>query len=235
MRRLPRWLVSVVSATALTAWAVGSPPGRPSEAALRDTLSDILSSGYQLAEPPEAVLRDLLLRLLRGLRDFAGGVAEINPLGGIPGWARPLLTGALIVILGLIVAHLIYSLRGLMRERSGKPGRPERKLERLEPRTVRARAEDAVRRGEYEEAVRLLYLAVLLRLDRIGLLTHDPARTNWENLDAFTRADAPARDAMRQLTGAVDACVYGGRSASQQTWERTRAWAEQLWRAGEAS
>jgi hypothetical protein len=201
---------------------------------LRETLRDILSSGYQLSEPPEAELRELLLRLLRGLRDLLGGAAELSPLGGIPGWARPLLTGALIVVLGLIVAHLVYSLRGLMREQRSRPDRPERKLLRLDPRAVRARAEDAVRSGDYDEAVRLLYLAVLLRLDRIGLLTHDPARTNWENLDAFTRADVPARDAMRQLTLAVDACVYGGRSASEQTWERTRGWADLLWRAGEA-
>jgi len=235
VRRLLRWLTVLISATALAAWAAGSPSGRPSEQALRDTLREILSSGYQLTEPPEAVLRDLVLRLLRMLRDFVGGVAQVNPLGGIPGWARPLLTGALIVLLGLIVAHLVHSLRGLMRESGGRPERPERKRERLDPRTVRAQAEDAVRRGDYEKAVRLLYVAVLLRLDRIGLLTDDPARTNWENLDAFTAADVPSRDAMRQLTRAVDACVYGGRPASEQTWRRTREWAEQLWKAGEAS
>lgn len=235
MRRLLRWPAPLISATALAAWAAGAPPERPPVPALRDTLGDILSSGYQLTEPPEAQLRDMLLRLLRSLRELVGGLAETSPLAGIPGWTRPLLTGALIVILGLIVAHLVYSLRGLMTERSARPDRPERKVARPAPRDVRAQAEAAMRRGDCEEAVRLLYLAVLLRLDRIGLLTHDPARTNWENLAAFTRADAHARDAMRQLTGAVDACVYGGRPASEQTWERTRGWAEQLWKAGESS
>jgi len=235
VRRLFGWLAPLVSATALAAWAAGAPSGRPPVPVLRETLRDILSSGYQLTEPPEAQLRDLLLRLLRALRDLLGGAAEANPLGGLPGWARPLLTGALTVLLVLIITHLVVSLRSLLTERKTERDRPARAVRRQDPRSVLAQAEDAFGRGDHDAAVRLLYVAVLLRLDRIGLLAHDPARTNWENLDALKTADVPSRDAMRQLTREVDACVYGGRPASARTWERSRGWAEQLWRAGEAS
>lgn len=230
MRRQITSLASLVAAAALTGRAAEAPPGRPPAPVLRETLQDILRSGYRLTEPPEARLRELLARLLRLLRELLSGLSEAGPLAGLPPWMTFLLTGVLAVLMALIIAHIVVGLRGLLVERRGRGETPPAAPERLDPLSVLERAEDAFRRGEHETALRLLYQAVLLRLDRRGLLVHDPARTNWENLRALAAARAEAREAMAGLTREVDACTYGGRRASVRTWEQSRAWADLLWR-----
>ena len=40
-------------------------------------------------------------------------------------------------------------------------------------------------RGEFREAIRHLYLALLARLHREGLITYEPTQSNWEHLRAF--------------------------------------------------
>ncbi|MGI5816801.1 MAG: hypothetical protein ACOX9R_01755 [Armatimonadota bacterium] len=233
VRRVITRFSPLMAASALAAWALAAPPARPSVPVLRRSLHEILSSGYQLTEPPEVRLREMLGRLLRYVRELLGELSETGPLAGIPEWASPLLTGALIVLLALIVIHIVANLRGLLSER--RPGRareahPER---RRDPRSALQEAEAAFARGELDAAMRLLYLAVLLRLDRLGLLAYDPARTNWENLRALTSVGDEAREAMAELTREIDGCVYAGLRATGQTWDRARAHAERLWGAGE--
>jgi len=225
----------LMTATVLAGRAAPAPPGRPSVPVLRETLQEILRTGYQLTEPPEARLRELLARLLRAIRGFFSDVSEMGPLAGLPDWLKYLLMGVLVVALVVIVAHMVASFSGLLSERRSRQEAPEPQFSRLDPRDVLERAEDAFRRGEHDAAMRLLYLAVLLRLDRLGLLPHDPARTNWENLRALTVAGTEARDAMTRLTREVDACVYGGRHASPHTWELARGWADLLWRVEAAA
>ena len=232
MRQRPLTLLALVlSATAVTARAGEAPPERPPVPVLRDTLRDTLSSGYQLTEPPQARLHEMLVRALRALRDLLGHAADVNPLSGLPLWAKPVLAGVLLALLGLMIAHIVRSLRALLTETRERRSGSGAQLSRRDPRSVLRSAEEALQRGEYDVAVRLLYLAVLLRLDRLGVLSHDPARTNWENLGALAVPDADTRDAMALLTREVDACVYGGRSANPDTWERARGWADVLWQA----
>jgi len=177
----------------------------------------------------------LAARILRAIRDLFVEVSEMGPLAGLPDWLKYLLMGVLVVALVVIVAHMVVSFRGLLAERRSRQEAPEVQFSRLDPREVLERAEDAFRRGEHDAAMRLLYLAVLLRLDRLGMLPHDPARTNWENLRALTTVGADAHDAMTRLTREVDACVYGGRHASERTWEQARGWADLLWRVEAAA
>lgn len=233
MRRLFSRLIPTTVLTAIAAWCVAAPPGRPPVQQLRGDLREILSSGYQLTEPPQVRIHEFLLRLLRLLRELLGGMAEATALPGLPAWGQPVLAGVLLVLLGVIVAHIVKSFRSLLSERGLGAEEVAALRERRDPTSVLRDAEAAFERGENAIALGLLYLAVLLRLDRLGLLSHDPARTNWENLHALGEAGPEEREAMAELTRTVDAAIYGGRGASPRTWRRARGWAELLWSAGE--
>jgi hypothetical protein len=230
-RRLLVSLAVIVAATALIGAVRGATAERPDVPVLKERLQDILSTGYQLTEPPQTRLHDMFVRAMRSLRALLLQLSDTGPLAGLPEWVRPVLIGVLLVLLVLMAAHVVASLRGLLGEAQGR--RKQRREERIrsDPTALLREAEDAFRRGDRDAAIGLLYHAVLLRLDRLGLLAHDPARTNWENLRAFDGTDPDARRAMAQLTREVDACVYGGRSASGDTWDRARGWAELLWQA----
>lgn len=234
MRRTLIWPAAAGVLTAVACLAAGTPPERPPVPVLRETLDRILASGYQLTEPPEVRLRELIARILRWLRDLFGDVSEIAPLGGLPQWLQSVIAGVLVIVLLLIVAHIVVSFRRLLAERRSRADEPEREVVRRDPDAVLRSAEAALARGEHHLALRLLYLAVLLRLDRLGLLPHDPARTNWENARAL-HAEGAVDSAMARLAGEVDACLYGGQDVTRQTWERARGWAETLWRAEDAS
>lgn len=234
-RRLLIWPAILFTAAALTSSAAEAPQERPDVDRLRQELQNILSSGYQLSEPPQVRLQEMMLRALRVLQGMLGTISEARPLAGLPEWTRPVITGVLLVLVGLIVAHIVGGLRGLLEGSTGRRGQPGPEPTREDPRSVLVRAENAFRRGDHDEAITLLYLAVLLRLDRLGLLSHDPARTNWENLAALTGGGPNVRDSMAGLTREVDACIYGGRRASERTWLRARKWAEVVWRAGDSA
>jgi hypothetical protein len=224
------WFTSLTAATALLAGAAGVPAGRPSAPELRTTLEGILETGYQLTPPPEAQVWEAAARLLRLLRDALAGLSEAGPLAGVPGWAQPLVTGALVVLLGLLVAHIYASLRGLLTERRPRDGRREMGAPRMDPADLRRKAEAAREREDYDTALRLLYISVLLRLDRLGVLSHDPARTNWENLAAFRAVGSGEESVLADFTREIDALIYGGKSAHETTWQRAQGWAETLWR-----
>lgn len=73
---------------------------------------------------------------------------------------------------------------------------------------VRARELEA--KGEFREAVRCLYLAVLLRLDEAAILRFVRHETNWEHLKRYERAQRQLTDFdLRTLTKLFDRVWYG--------------------------
>jgi len=84
----------------------------------------------------------------------------------------------------------------------------------------RARALEA--KGEYREAVRCLYLAMLMRLDEAGLVQFDRYETNWEHLRRIERASVPEGVPYRWLTQQFDFVWYGEREATPELCARFR-------------
>ncbi len=76
------------------------------------------------------------------------------------------------------------------------------------PETWAGLADQLAARGEYREAIRHLYLALLSRLHRDGVIDYDPTRSNWEYLLAF-KGSSSARAAFRELTRRFDFAWYG--------------------------
>lgn len=221
-----------IIAAALTALGAGwGAAERPTPTELRRMITEILASGYQLEEPLtvriERWLTELLMRLLQAI----GSLAESGPLAGMAPWVWWVLFGICLVLLVLIIVHIAVTVRGLLVEPLRRARREPRRRQREDPASVLRSAEQALGRGEYERAIRLLYRATLLRLDRLGLLSHDPARTNWENLHALQASDRSVREAMEELTGTLDRVIYAGEPATERTWRTCRGRVDVLWRA----
>lgn len=223
-------LTQMAGIAALSAAGVAAAAGRPSAPELRQMLDEILASGYQLKAPLQVRLQEWLMRGLRWLSERLGSLSEAGPLADLPLWMNWVIFGVCMVLLGLLLAHMALTLRGVLAEGRTGDGERRERAQTTNPRSLMDAAEEAFRRGEHDAAVRLLYRAVLLRLDRLGLLNHDPARTNWENVLALHSSADELRDAMTGLARVMDDCVYGGGRASAQTWERARDWADILWR-----
>lgn len=116
--------------------------------------------------------------------------------------------GVGVAALGLLLAFLVISIRRqvvadirqqLPREARQRPGAS----------TWREQADDAARRGDFRGAIRSLYLDVLERLQRAGVVEADPARTNWELVRSAEQKGAGLHPAFMQLTAGFERAWYG--------------------------
>ncbi len=223
----PALLVTLLVVAGMSAFADSAPPSDQ----VRSAISEILSSpGYKVNPPLSWRVQQWILERLERLAAAIQRSAANSPLAGLPEWVTPVIIGACVVALALIVYHLLYTLRMLMVE-------PRRRVSdgvittapSRSPEQVMREAEKAAAAGNLQAALRRLYEAVLLRLDRRGALAHDPARTNWENLSAATERLPLLREPMTGLALAVDDCVYGSVPATSATWEQCRELARAVW------
>ncbi len=89
-------------------------------------------------------------------------------------------------------------------------------------------AEVSARSGDYLTALRKAYKALLLLLDRIGLIRFREQRTNWEYL-AEVRKKAPAEFVRRfqEITGIFDICFYARKFATANEFATVKQFAEE--------
>ncbi len=227
-RRPPHVWPPAVGIALLAAAVVCWPRARPlpSEHQVRDTVRRILArSEYQV--PPETVLHRLLdlfwrvvarliewlLKPLEWLVDRMSRVApEMSPS------ARWLVVGVLTFLLVLLLLHIFYLLAGSFD--TGRRRRAARAagVAHLDPSSLLADARRLAMAGRYRDAIRALYLAALLRLDRAEIVSYDPARTNWEYASAV--AGAPIAADFRELTRIADRAMYSAAPVGPDDFSR---------------
>jgi hypothetical protein len=83
-------------------------------------------------------------------------------------------------------------------------------------------ADELAARGEYREAVRGLYLALLSRLHREGVIHYDSNLSNWDYLRHF-RGHTEWKPSFRELTLRFDFAWYGHESVSAEGYRDFRA------------
>jgi len=81
-------------------------------------------------------------------------------------------------------------------------------------------------RGALREALRALYLATLVALDRRRLIAFDPHRTNWQYLRAMPRGEA--RRLFAEFTRIFDHKWYGAEPTALTDYEACRALAARI-------
>lgn len=78
-------------------------------------------------------------------------------------------------------------------------------------------AERAARAGDYRSALRLMYLAMLLRLDDLELIRFDRTGTNWEYLSRL-REHPEIHRMLHPITAAFDRKWYGREPADESDY-----------------
>lgn len=96
------------------------------------------------------------------------------------------------------------------------------------PEELLQEAEIAARSGDYLTAIRKAYRALLLLLDRIGLIRFREQRTNWEYI-AEVRKKAPADFIRRfqEVTNIFDICFYARKFATANEFAIVHQFAEE--------
>ena len=96
----------------------------------------------------------------------------------------------------------------------------------LPPDELGERAAQFAREGNFREALRHRYIALLLRLDGRGVWNYDARRTNWEHIAALRReavknvADGAIVAPLADLTRRFDRVRYGGAACHASDWEQ---------------
>jgi hypothetical protein len=155
---------------------------------------------------------------------------------GAVGWL--VLAGLAVAVLVVACLLFIQSRRGPATEMKSKP-KPAREQEPANLPLPENRsgeqlwreAESLAGAGQYREAVRLMYLAVLFVLDRRRLLRYEPTRTNGEYVRQVRLAEEAPPDLhapFESLTALFERKWYGDRSCEAGEYDTCKALAEEV-------
>lgn len=193
----------------------------PVETDANDTARRILSEPQfrKLDEAPSNWLK----RALESLDTVEPQESDFTPRPIEPTMVNlePLFYGIIVVLaIGAGVALFLFFRNWKPRKKAGaakkkrKVGLLEEGEDALRTDEWLARADDLERSGRFRDAVRCLYLAVLMRLDDAGLVYFDRYQTNWEHLRRIEASNAPPGVRYRLLTQEFDHIWYGERPAT---------------------
>ncbi len=162
------------------------------------------TGGVPAATVVQAWLLRVVQRVLTALeQSIPGGLATV-------GWV--LLLGA-VGGLGAVAWSLLRRRERAIAQADQVVGR----VDRSRPAALERRAAEAEREGRLEEAIRLRFLAALLRLDAHGALRFHDGITSGQVQDALTH------DLVPRLVGTHDEVVYGGRPATETDVRESRS------------
>jgi len=156
-------------------------------------------------------LGDQILRLMRAM--------HLGPAtGNVIAWT----------VVGLAFLALCYYVFQILAGRSPLPGTPpDAPTDLAEAREWARDALAAAERGDYREAVHCAYWAAVVRLETLGLLKRDRARTPRESLRILNPHPAEQK-LLREFTRHFELIWYGYRPASAQDWSEARAHLEKM-------
>jgi hypothetical protein len=203
-----------------------APAASPRREALDRELQQILAApdfqramrgGDEDSLNPAEWLRLQVRRLLERL----GGLHQTN-------YALFLVSvSVLVAVLLALLAHITYTLVRALRRPSGERSGPARPAPSppQSPEDLRRQADELAARGEFREAVRALYLALLRSLQLKGVLPRTRSQTNAENLRAL-RGCLTLLASVQPFTETYDSRWYGRRPAGPEDVARCREWLE---------
>jgi hypothetical protein len=213
----------------------------PSRAAqdVRKLLPESAPPAEEPKKPPEEPKRNRQEPHEIEVRGSSGGGTSLSiPAGfGMLGW---LVIGGLFVAC-IAVAVILFiqerrrrpkvEIKKTMGEKKTSPEESEVQPDQIAPAALWQQADELARQGQFLEAVRRLYLAVLALLHRSRLIRYEKTRTNGEYLKQVRRAaEAPPAvyPAFGRLTSLFDQKWYGDRSCDEPEYGACRELAEQV-------
>ena len=149
-------------------------------------------------------------------------------LGGLGGgFFKILFYGAMVVGLGVLLFVIISMFKNrvdddeltLDKESDSEQGRVVDALSQT-PAQWRAQADRLAAAGDYREAVRALYLSLLVTLHRKRIIAYDRTRTNWEYLATFPYFATSLQPPFETLTIRFDHIWYGHEVPNRDDYDR---------------
>lgn len=140
-------------------------------------------------------------------------------------WLKTLFIGALVI--ALVAAALL-----LWRASKNRPVRIPDEMEMedeelflLPPQELRQRASRFAAEGNYREALRYLYISMLMLMDDRGVWHYDINRTNWEHIARLSReAKQPELvQPLSEMTRRFDRVRYGNAPCDDDEWNRFKS------------
>jgi hypothetical protein len=177
---------------------------------------------YQLDPQPESgsILLEWLLRFFHWILTPFEWL--LNALAGLPAWLRWPIAVGLAALLVLLVLHIAYTIVSAVRGPRQKRG-----LAAADPRAPRdpaaleRQAAEAVSRGDFITAIRLLFVACLLRLERAEKRAVGAGTTNREHLRRHR--DSPVFEPLKLFVEIIDTRWYGRGVCGLEEFEVCRA------------
>jgi len=173
---------------------------------------------------------DFMTRILEWLRRW---LEDHHESTGVAGPSLPLPPMQIFVALAILFAVLLigYLIATRLQERratTADPNAPAAALDVREkpPDALLDEASALAARGELRLALRSLYLATLVALDRRRLIDFDPHRTNWHYLRKMPRGDA--KELFAEFTALFDRKWYGDEPVTPPEYEAARTLAVRI-------
>lgn len=143
-----------------------------------------------------------------------------------PFWIKALFVASVLALLGVIGFLVWNTFRDRRAHRAPERGKDllgaDEALLLLPPDELLERARAFARAGDFREALRHIYIRLLLQLDARGVWRYDARRTNWEHIELLRRHQAHSALAapLADLTRRFDRVRYGGASCDNADWNR---------------
>ncbi len=194
---------------------------------------DAILAGSEFAEFEDERgrgVRDLIDRILAWLsrERVPDTTPQMGPKIPLPPAGFFLAIGAV-----LLLGVLLYAIatRSRDRKKADSPGASPEEASKADPRerAPAAHLDDAAllaQDGRFREALRALYLATLVALDRRRLIAFDPALTNWQYIRQMPRGDT--RDWFARFTRLFDYKWYGDEPTNAEDYRSCRELAARI-------
>jgi hypothetical protein len=195
----------------------------PDPDTIRRTAEQVLRRpDYQLNPQPDsgATLLGWLYRVLRWILTPFQWL--LDALQGLPAWLRwPIVIG-LVALLILLVLHIGYTIVRAVSGSGTRRGLPAATPSTLrDPTVLERQATEAVSRGDFLTAIRLLFVACLLRLELAEKRRNRAGTTNREHLRRHQ--DSPAFEPLKVFVEIIETRWYGRGVCGLEDYEACRA------------
>lgn len=143
---------------------------------------------------------------------------QIDPL-----WIQVVFAVTVFILLSLIGYLIWRAIEGRKLQKQAQPfalSPEDSALLQLSPEELRARAQRLAEESDFREALRHLYIALLLTLDAREVWHYDPRRTNWEHIETLKNQSA-AKTLIAPLSAAThrfDRVRYGHAACTHSDW-----------------
>lgn len=177
----------------------------------------------------ESILQEIL-----STEEFAGQDSQpywwekllgrlFNVLPSNMGWAGTTLEWLFYILAGLAIVWVFTIV--VKRLRRSSPFKPVHEIpaeiqRHMDPGAVKMQAYEAYHEGDYKQAIRYLYLSLLLYLNKTELLAYDVGKTDGEYVDEVCKSMADKSESFASLTLLFERKWYGMEKSSPEDFQQ---------------